>query len=254
MLGNQNDSGMSIDQLENIALNLVGSICSIGSRPIDMILRPFSGSRYYSTSTVFFSTALMMALPAGAALASGIAHMIPGAQSAPPALFDIVSFSKLYFLLSLIHGVRTWRRMINMETEMHSEFEGPPLPFFRLLPKSESFWFTRIALEPAVVFLAATLLGRIFVLSSGLTTYLQAASFMLAMKQYIEWYKSWLFLRITIDAKVAGPIIARMLENTATPEDMAKIHLASFPDNLSPDIKQAALSHIARVISEDDSK
>jgi len=43
------------------------------------------------------------------------------------------------------------------------------LVFFQLLPKSSSFWFTRIVLEPAVVLIAATVLGRLFIFQSGLT-------------------------------------------------------------------------------------
>jgi hypothetical protein len=72
---------------------------------------------------------------------------------------------------------------------------------------------------------------------------------MLAMKEFIVWYRAWEYLRELIDARFAGPIIARMVENRATEDDLAIIHLASFPKNLSPDIRQAAVSHIARAFS-----
>jgi hypothetical protein len=73
------------------------------------------------------------------------------------------------------------------------------------------------------------------------------------MKQYIAWYRAWQYLRELMDAKFLGPIIARMIENNATAEDLATVHLASFPKNLPPEIRQAALTHIARVHSADTS-
>ena len=163
-------------------------------------------------------------------------------------LFSIGSLSKLYFLLSFVHGIRLYRRMIDMSREQNSEFEGPPLPFFHLLPGSGSFWFTRIVLEPAVVFVAATLLEGIFIFQSGLSTYLHFAALALAMKNFIGWYKAWEYLRQLMDMRFAAPIIAKLVENQATEDDLAPIHLASFPKNLSPDIRQAAVSHIARVV------
>jgi hypothetical protein len=69
------------------------------------------------------------------------------------------------------------------------------------------------------------------------------------MKEYIAWFRMWLFLREMMDAKCAGPIIARMVDNRATEEDLASIHLASFPKNLPHDIREAAVSHIARAFS-----
>jgi hypothetical protein len=52
-----------------------------------------------------------------------------------------------------------------------------------------------------------------------------------------------------MDARFAGPIIAKLVENRATEEDLATVHLASFPKNLSPDLREAAVSHIARAYS-----
>ncbi len=139
--------------------------------------------------------------------------------------------------------------MIHMELEECSEFEGPPLPFFYLLPKGGSFWFTRIVLEPAFVLVTAMVLEHIYIIQSGVATYLEFAAFCLAMKNFIGWYKAWEFLRNLMDMRFAGPIVARLAENKATDEDLASIHIASFPKNLAPDIREAAVSHIARAFS-----
>jgi len=51
--------------------------------------------------------------------------------------------------------------------------------------------------------------------------------------------------------RFAGPTIAKLSENQATDEDLATIHLASFPKNLSTDLREAAVSHIARAFSHE---
>jgi len=55
-----------------------------------------------------------------------------------------------------------------------------------------------------------------------------------------------------MDMRFAGPVIAALADNRETEEDMASIHLASFPKDLSPDIRKAAVSHIARIFSAED--
>jgi hypothetical protein len=192
----------------------------------------------------------MIFLPLFSSLATGVEGMIPFHQAQMPVgLFSIGSLASLYFFLTFIHGLRLWRRMIYMELEQHSEFEGPPLPFFRLIPGSRSFWFTRIVLEPAFVLVLASVLERIFIIQSGLSTFLHIAALALLMKNFIGWYRGWEFARILIDQSYAGPIIAKLVENKATEDDLAPIHLASFPKNVSPQIRQAAVSHIARAFS-----
>jgi hypothetical protein len=248
MLQTQEPGNTNLDQFENVAVNVVDAICSAVSRPIELVLRPWHGTRYFPVSVVFLSTMLMLFLPAFSAVTEGVEQMLPFTHyRAPVGLFGIGSLSKLYFVLSFIHGIRLWRRMICMDKERISTFEGPPFFFFQLLPKSSSFWFTRIVLEPAVVLTAATVLGRLFIFQSGLTTYLQVGAVMLAMKQLIAWHRAWEYLRQLMDMWNIAPIIAAMIENRATQEDLAKVHLASLPMNLSPDIRRAAFAHFVRV-------
>ena len=244
--------GLNINQLQYTAMNVVEGFCSIICRPVEMIIRPLHGSRYFPVPVIFFSTAMMILLPVISVLTTTAVSMIPFVHMAPPTgMFGLGSFAKLYFLLSFVHGIRIYRLMIHMELEECSEFEGPPLPFFHLLPKG-GFWFTRIVLEPAFVLIAAMVLEHIYIIQSGLATYLEFAAFCLAMRSFIDWYKAWSFLRDLMDMRFAGPIIARLAENKATDEDLASIHIASFPKNLAPDIREAAVSHIARAFSLGD--
>ena len=243
---------MNVSQLQDSAMNLVDALCSILSRPVEMILRPWHGTRYFPVAVIAFSTLLMIMMPVVSALFTSVVSMIPFSSARPPiGLFGIGSLAKLYFLLSFGHSIRLYRRMIHMELEQNSEFEGPPLPFFQLIPGSSSFWRTRILLEPGLVIILATVLGRIFIFQSDLTLYLQIAGLALAMKNFIGWYRAWEYIRTLMDMRFAGPIIARLAENSATENDLATVHLASFPKNLAPDIRAAAVSHIARTFAAD---
>ncbi len=242
----------NINQLELVALNVVENFCAVVTRPVEIIIRPWHGSRYFTLAIIFFTNAMMIVLPILSVLMTSMVSMIPLVR-VPPAmgLFGIGSLAKLYFLLTLIHGVRIYRLMIHPEKEKHSQYEGPPLPFFQLLPKSNSFWFTRIVLEPTLVFATAVVLGPMYIITSGLANYLQFAAMALAMKEFIGWYRSWLFIREPMDQAFAGPIIAKLVQNQATQEDLAPLHIASFPENLPADLRNSAVAHIARVFSPD---
>jgi hypothetical protein len=247
---NESSGMLNINTLQDTAMNVVENVCSIICRPVELVLRPWHGTRYFPVPVIFFSTMMMVFLPVFSAVTSSVVSMIPFVHIRLPAgLFGIGSLAELYFLLSFVHSIRIYRRMIDMSRETNSEFEGPPLPFFYLLPKGRNFWLTRIAWEPAFVLVAATTLGKIFIFDAGLVLYLQFAAICLAMKNFIGWFKAWAYLRDIMDMRFAGPIIAKLSENQATEDDLATIHLASFPKNLSPDLRDAAVSHIARAFS-----
>jgi hypothetical protein len=241
---------MSAAHLHNSALNIVETICGSISRPIELVLRPWHGSRYFQVPVIGLSTLLMILLPVISALLTGIAGMIPFSHPALSiGMFDMASFAKLYFLLSAIHGIRIYRRMVHMHLEEHSVYEGPALPFFQLLPRGRSFWLVRIVFEPALVLIAAIALQDLFIIQSGLATFLEISAAALALRNFVSWFRAWEYLRDLIDAKNAGPILSKLIENTATEDDLASINLASFPKDVAPEIRQQAATTIARAYS-----
>jgi hypothetical protein len=241
-----------IQQLENTAMAVVENVCAIGARPVELIIRPWHGTRYFQVPVIFFSTLLMILLPLFSTLATGALRMIPLLNiPAPIGVFSIGSLAKLYFILSALHGGRLWRRILYPDLEQLSTYEGPPLPILQLFPKYLNHFFTRIITEPVLVFVIATVLGRLFIFQSSLTTYLQIAAMMLAVKEYIAFYRSWEYLRDLRDAKFIGPIISSIVNNEEGAEDMAAMHFATLPRNLSPDLRHAAMANIARVFSHE---
>jgi hypothetical protein len=250
MIPNQEKGSLSLDAMQEVAINVVELFCSIICRPVEIILRFRHGSRYFSPTVIALSSLMMIVVPALLSFTSAIGGMIPFTHFQPPrGMFSLGDFAVLYFLLSLFHGLRIYRLMIWPEKELHSEFEGPPWFFIRLIPGTGSWWLTRIAIEPALIFIAATLLENIYIIQSGLSNYLHIAAFALLMRSFISWYRSWEFLRRILDSRAAGPIIARLVEDTASQDELAQIHLANFPRNISPEDRKTAARYIARAFN-----
>ncbi len=232
----------------NLMMNMAYNACTIVTMPVEVILHPFYGTRYFQPPVMLMTFFLMVFLPLLSSLAGGMAGMLFRGQ-APQGLFSLGDFSKLFFLIAFLNGFRLWRRMIKMHTELHSEFEGPALPFFRLVPGGKSFWTTRIVIEPIFVFLIASVLENTFIIQGGLSAYLHFASVLLVMKNYIAWFNEWEYLRKLMDMRNVGPIISRLVKNEATKEELASIHLAAFPEDLPKDIHRSAVEQLAKQYS-----
>jgi hypothetical protein len=238
---------MRVEHLQNNAMELVYLICSIICQPIEILLRPWYGTRYYPVPVTFFSSSMMLLLPGIMLLFSNFMGMIPLLHvSQPVGMFGLGDYAKIYFLAMAVHGARLWLRMIHMEREQHSQYEGRALPFFQLLPKGKSFWFVRIVLEPALVLVLAIVLQDMFIAQSNLSLYLKLAALALLMKQFVAWFRAWEYMRTTIDTRNAAPAFARLLEDQATEAELEPLHLASIPKNIDPEIRKATIAHIAR--------
>jgi hypothetical protein len=175
MMNPQETGQLNVTNLQDTAKNVVHAFCSVFSMPVAVILRPWYGTRFHEPAFVFFSMVMMLILTmASSVMASSFIPplFIAARIQRPQALFGIGSLCELFFFLLFVHGLRLYRRMFNMSLEQHSEFEGPALPFFQLLPGGGSWWFTRIVLEPAFVILTAFVLNRLFIFRDDLEAFL----------------------------------------------------------------------------------
>src|ERR1700674_4330639 len=85
-----------VDRFQNTMINVVYNVCSIFTIPVEMVLRPKYGSRYFPPVIMFFSAVLMTLLPLFLDLANGFSHMIPFVRfRGPVGLYGIGSLSKL---------------------------------------------------------------------------------------------------------------------------------------------------------------
>jgi hypothetical protein len=246
--GGSQESPVNINNFQDMMMNLVYNFTSIVTMPVEMALRPHYGSEYFPPIIMFFTAVMMTLLPLFSAIANGIIHMLPFAGfRGPVGLIGMGGFSRLFFLGAFVHGFRVWRRMLHMELEENSLYEGPPLPVFKIVPCS--WWTTRIVVEPLFVFVLSGVLPNFFIIEPSVAHYLAFAAMMLAMKQYVAWFQQWRTLRHLVNMRNVGPIIAKIVDDRASQEDLASVHLAAFPKNLPDDIRRAAALHIARVFA-----
>jgi len=237
----------SIDQFQDNMINVVYNFCSIVTMPVEMVLRPFHGTRYFAPVIMVFSAAMMILLPVIFGFAGAVSHFMPFAQAPPEAMIGMWVFTRLFFLGCLIHGIRKFRLMLHMERELSSLYEGPALFFFGLLPGG--FWRQRILYEPLFLFALSIVLPNFFILDTAAANFLMFSSFFLAMKEYTAWYMQWQTIRELMDMKFAGPIIARMADNQASDDELAMVHMASFPKDTPDEIRRDMVeAYKARVL------
>src|SRR5580704_17043645 len=109
MIPSQGTERSSIDHLQDGMVNLVYTFCSVISSPVELVIRPQYGSRYFPPIVQCLTAMMMIVLPVLAALAEGFSHMLPFTQfNASMGMFGLGTLSKLYFLGSFIHGIRIW--------------------------------------------------------------------------------------------------------------------------------------------------
>jgi hypothetical protein len=240
---------MSIDQWQDNMINVTYNICSIVTMPVELVLRPFHGTRYFPPIVMLLSMGMMLFIPTFFSFVGAVGSMIPFHRAqASFGMIGMWGLSKLFFIGLAIHGVRKWRLMWHMEREENSYYSGAPLFFFKLLPKA-SFWRTKIVYEPLFLLVLSGVLPNFFILEPGAGNFLLISAIFLAMKNYTRWYMEWQLIRELMDAKFMGPKLARLAENPSEDEDLGSVNLASFPKDLPPDIRKSFLKHMAHVVS-----
>jgi hypothetical protein len=115
----------SIEQFQETALNVMYNVASIFTMPVEILIRPQFGSRYFSAPNLFLSAIMLTLAAAFTTLTQSVGQMIPFVRVRGPAgMFGLGSLTTLFFLANIVHGLRIWRRMIDMSREGNSMFEG----------------------------------------------------------------------------------------------------------------------------------
>jgi hypothetical protein len=233
--------------------NTIFTFLSAFTMPVEMIIRPFFGSQYFSPISHLYAAIVMVVLLMILSAFNTVPAIFIAAHIQPPqALFQLSSLAKLFFLLSLVHGVRIAWLKFDVSREQHSRYEGPALLPIRLLPWGQSFWICRILIEPAVIAVVALYMRRLMIFDAALSNFLLFAALCLVAKQYLTWHSSWCFQRDILDAKFAGPVLAALLDDTANAKELDKLHIVSIPKSTPPDVRRATVEHMVRVISQSD--
>jgi hypothetical protein len=173
----------------------------------------------------------------------GAASHLPGmAGAGGGGLIGLGVFSMLFFALNVIHGLRCWWLMLHPEREDFAQWEGNALSLFRYLPYGDRFWMVRIIHEPAFVMLCAAALRIMHILDRYAAIYLATTALFLGVKNSLAWYAEWRHLRLSQDARFAGPLVAAFINGTATDKDLAPVHLAGFARNEPREVRVAMVA------------
>jgi hypothetical protein len=241
---------LRVEHLQNNAMEFVYAASSIVAQPVEILIRPWYGTRYYEIPILFFSAGMMMLLPAIKSLFTNVMQMIPFLQVPHPVgMFGLDDYARLYFLASAVQGVRLWRRVIHPSRERHSRFEGPALPFFAFLPKGTEFFWTRLLWEPTFVLLASVVLQDLFIAQPSLAIYLRIAAFALFMKNFVVWFRSYEVIRDGLDAGAGGEAFNEQLASVRKEKGAEQFYVAGRARNLNPTVRGAFAQQIARTDS-----
>jgi hypothetical protein len=238
----------AVNRIQDTANDLLYNVATVVSLPVEIALRLEYGTEYFTPMQIFFATLMMLFLPVAIAILDAISQWIPFlGGGVTVGVFGIWTLSKIFFVGAAVHTARICRRIAHMELEENSWFAGPPLPIFSILPFG--WWTTRIAIEPLFVLLLALTLQNLFVLQGAAAHYLMAAAVALALKESLDWFSQWQYVRHLMNLKYLGPRIARIADNTATDEDHAILNVASLSKDLPEDMRQSAAVYLAHAIS-----
>jgi hypothetical protein len=219
MMPNQQPVGM--DHWQDRIVNTVFNFCSMVTMPVEMVLRPKHGTRYFSPLAIVMSTIMMLVFPTFFTLLFG----------EDVGFIGLSGFMELYFVGLLIHGIRKIYLMVHPEKEKNSYLPNDHLFFFDWLP-NPTYWRIRIAYEPLFLVVLSITLQNLFFITEGAGNFLIFSAVFLIMKNYVHWYTRWEVLRGPEDMTSAGPIMADAINRQ------------------SQDVPETP--HVARVISEDD--
>ncbi len=239
----ENQKPTSLQEFYQGGISLAHGVCGIVTTPVEYALRPFFGTRYFDPIQMMFTCLLMMLLP----LLGGVTNFLPigGGSYSARGYVGLGTLSFLFFASNLIHGPRLWRRIFHMELEQHSQFEGEALPVFAHLPLGNSFWAVRVLWEPLFVAVVAIALRLVTILDRPAMIYLLVCAAALAFKNYLSWYQSWLHLRTLMDAKFAGPLIAKAVSGKASEKELSQVHMAGFLGSVPAEIRASAIAEMA---------
>jgi hypothetical protein len=238
---------LSTAALDQKGLEGTELFASILSRPVEVFLRLESGSLHYSLAVIAASTGMMLVVPALITAVFTVISLIPFTHFSPSVgLFSLWNFSEAFFVMSVYHAFRIWRRVTRMHTEDFSGFEGPPLFFFAYCPWARSHWTTRIVLEPLFVVLVAIVGRDLRLFQTDLAIFLYVSALALFMKAVAVYFKAYCYIRRFMDARNAAPILAALAKGDASEAQLAKLNLSAFPKDAPPEIRALAARSIAR--------
>ena len=195
---------MQPDMTETMACNGLIGLFSLQSFPLEMVLRPRYGSRYFKIVLVVLAILLF---PGVCILSTPF-----GPKSSMAALV-------VFWGLFIYHTFRQ-RPFYSRpkETEIDSELDNPGWSFL-----SHGSWlWTRAVWEPLFALTVIVILYGLG-LSWPLALFLIIACFALSFKCFLLWYLAWLWRRTRLDMQNRMPVMEEIATGTTSKDVMPQV-------------------------------
>jgi len=219
------------NQATRIALQFVKGFSDMLSLLIQLFLRPNFGSRY-----IHPFVGILAGLGNNMLFTFGVVKHV---TTHSRGLIGVSTLVVLFWLATIFHTRRIFRRVMHPETEADSEEDGGS--WFR----HASWTRSRILYEPLSVFLAAIVFYALHITDLFASIYLAVMAIALAMKSSILWFEAWSVIRDLMDKQHRMPILESISQGKPAPETIGGFVLAGIPPSTSAKDRAAIAGKMA---------
>jgi len=249
----------SFQGMINFGMDAVHFVASIFAAPFEMALRRRIGSRYMHPvilALAAFPPILMWA-------ASGAAGKLVNVSNGFIGMGRVYIAFQILYWLHIVHVVHVFAKP---EKEELSYEDGKAAPFWKLLPKGDSWAMTRFIYEPVLVLGLGIFLPLMGILTPAAGMYFGFGAFALVLRTLFIYYRAWEFLRDILDQfgmtrKMAGAArvsnidsvraaVMRAASNTQIPMGARIAVEATAKQSLTPEL-QSLLSESQGVTEQE---
>lgn len=227
-------NNMQMGQMLMYWLQFFKGVVSIPSLFLEIFIRPRFGTRYFFIVTPILTWILLQVWLLG----TMVLGMLPFAPQRV-GVFNIGSLLVLFDITCIVHGIRVWWLMTHMNAESDSEYEGPRLPIYNMLPNHDSWAWVRVVYEPATCLFSTILAFRLHIIGISAFVFLLVATFCLFFKTIILWYEGWQYIRILRDNQSRSEILRDLAAGRPAPQTIGGVVLAGIPSDIMPETRNA---------------
>lgn len=194
------------------AVRLAHGLASVFTLPVENVLRPNFGTRYFMPITWLVGLGIANAVNFICLLVS-LARSGGTYLGIGPIGSTIVLLG--FLALTLYHARRIWRLMNNMGQEYDSELPGPGLALFAVLPRGGDYLALRCIYEPAAVFVCVMVAALLQILNPFAALYYVFCGLALSLKGFCTWYLAWNHWRDIADRVHRAPTMEQFAMGVA---------------------------------------
>lgn len=194
-----------------IRMVIIGG-CNGFCLPLEMVLRPRYGTRYFLLTSYAWSWGVMQSWLALSWVIRIFRALAPGipAETRP---VDMGTVLLIFYALFVYHVIRLRRLVVNMNLEKDSEMENSGWKLLRYLPSGKLWTRQRMVYEPVICAAMTIGLYRAEILAFPATAFLLIGSISLSLKATMIYWQGWEFVRGGRDAMARTSVMRAFGKN-----------------------------------------